>query len=247
MEKTNIKEDKYINWVHRFGRGGSLIAILYMLAMPTIICTVYDCFPPASAVFKGGIGVLALFVPLGISEVLSYTPMLGSSCYITFLTGNIMNLKLPCVINAMKLAKVEQNTPKGDAIATVAVAASSILTMLIIAIGVLLLTPLQPLLQTPVVQSATKYMLPALFGGMFLGFLGKGEGEYIIKNKLLSIVVPVILVLLASFSGILSSGLEGVAIILMLPVTLISARILWKKGIIQVVKNSSEETEASNI
>lgn len=245
MGKEKLNNDKYIDWVHRFGRIGTLIALLYMLAIPTIICAVYDCFPPISAIFKGGIGVLALFVPLGISEVLSFTPILGSSSYLTFLTGNIMNLKLPCVINAMKLSKVEQNTPEGDAIATVAVAASSILTMLVIALGVLLIVPLQPLLQTTVVQNATKYMLPALFGGMFLGFLGKGEGEYIIERKLLAIVLPVILVLLASFKGILTSGLEGVAIIFMLPITILSARILWKKGIIKVVKNTSESSETT--
>ena len=234
MEKN--KSDDYTEWVHKFGRIGAGIAILYMLAIPTIISAVYDAFPPISAVVKGGIGVLALFVPLGISEVISYTPILGSSSYLTFLTGNILNLKLPCVINALKLSKVDQNTPEGDAIAAVAVAVSSILTMVIVMLGVLLIVPLRPVLETPMVQKATAYMLPSLFGGMFLGLLGKGDGEYVVEKKLLAIVLPVAIVSIATMLGVLKSGLEGIAIILMLPITLIVARILWKKGIIKVTK-----------
>jgi len=234
---TNEKDLKYTNWVNNFGRLGLLIAAIYLLAIPTIICMVYDCFPSMSALLKGGIGVLALYVPLAISEVISYTPILGSSCYITFLTGNIMNLKLPCAINAMKLAGVEPNTPEGDAVSTVAVAASSILTIAVIALGVLFIVPLRPVLQSPVIQSATKYMLPALFGGMFLGFFSKGDGEYIVEKKLLTIVIPFTLVSVLCILKLFPAGVEGVAILLMLPVTLITARILWKKGIVKVVKN----------
>jgi hypothetical protein len=240
MHKEIDKLDDYTNWVHRFGRIGALIAILYMLFIPTAVSLAYHSFPPMSAILKGGIGVLALFVPIGISEVLSYTPILGSASYLTFLTGNILNLKLPCVLNALKLAKADQNTPEGDAIATVAVAASSILTMLIIAVGVVLLVPLQPLFQTPFVKSATSYMLPALFGGMFLGILGPEQGAFRIKNKLLIMIVPLIIVSAGAITGVLISGLEGVAILLMLPVAIGIARILWKKGIVQVIMKDDD-------
>lgn len=241
MDKNLARNDSwYFDWVHRFGRIGTIILIIYILLIPTVVCAVYDIFPPLSAVIIGGIGVFALFVPIGIAEVLSYTPILGSSCYLTMTTGNVLNLKLPCVLNALKIAKVDQNTPEGDAISTVAVAVSSILTIFIIAIGVVLLVPLQPLMQTNTVQQATAYMLPALFGGLFLGLLGKGEGEYVVRGKTTAIILPLILVTLGAKTGILQSGLEGVAIILMLPVTLICARILWKKGIIKVEENNNE-------
>jgi len=234
--KERIILDDYNQWVHRFGRLGALVAIIYMLLIPFIIGFVYDAFPPISAVVKGGVGLLALFIPITISEVISYTPILGSSSYLTFLTGNILNLKNPCVLNAQRISKTEQNTPEGDAIATVAVAASSILTMFVITLGVLLIVPLRPVLETPVVRQATAYILPALFGGMLMGLIGKEQGEYIIVNKLLSILLPVILVSVGAIFGVLRPGLEGIAIILMLPVTLIGARIMWKKGIIRVIK-----------
>lgn len=231
--------DDYNNWVHRFGRTGLLIAVIYMFAIPTILSIVYDAFPSMSTILKGSVGILALFVPIAISEVISYTPILGSASYLTFLTGNILNLKLPLVLNAQKITKTEQNTPEGDAIATLAVAASSILTMLIISLGIVLLVPLQPLLQNPLVESATAYMLPALFGGMFLGLLSKGEGKTYVKNKLLMIIVPILLVSAGTLSGIIQAGMEGIIILLMLPVTIGIARFLWKKKIIEVVARES--------
>ncbi len=240
MSNNTLDQDKYLNWSHRFGRIGTLIALLYMIAVPLIVSSVYDIFPDLPMLALAGISVMAIFMPIGISEALSYTPILGSSTYLTFLTGNIMNLKLPCVINAQKLAKADQNTPEGDAIATVAVATSSILTVLIISLGALFLVPLQPILQAPVVQQATQYMLPALFGGLALGILASSEGKMQIKNKLLAVVIPVAIVSGLILAGIVLPGMEGILILAMLPITILSARIFWKKGLIRVVDKSEQ-------
>ena len=235
-KKNKIVLDDYNNWVHKFGRIGGIVIILYMLSIPMILSIVYDAMPTMSVVLKGSVGIVVLFTPIGISEIVSYTPILGSASYLTFITGNVLNLKLPCVLNAFKISNTEQNTPEGDAMATIAVASSSILTMVIIALGIILLVPLQPILQKPFIQKATMYMLPALFGGMFLGILGPGTGEKKVENKFLMIIVPIILVTIATISGVLVSGMEGIAIITMIPITILSARILWKKGIIKVVE-----------
>ena len=83
-----------------------------------------------------------------IAEIGSYTPILGYSSYLTFATGNLMNLKIHCVVNAQKLAKVESSTPEGDAISLIATAISSIVTIIILAVGLLLIVPLQVLRPT---------------------------------------------------------------------------------------------------
>ena len=80
-------------------------------------------------------------------------------------------------------------------------------------------------------------MLPALFGGMFLGLLSIGDGEYIVENKLLTMFIPAVLVSVLCIMNIFVGGMEGIAILVMLPVTLLTARILWKKGIVRAVKN----------
>ena len=128
--------DSFQAWAHKWGRIGTLIALIYMIALPFIVLTAYDSMPSLGEIFNiGTISILMIYIPVGISEALSYTPILGSSSYLTFITGNIMNLKLPVAVNAMKLAKKEPNTPEGDAISSVAVAVSSIMTIIILALA----------------------------------------------------------------------------------------------------------------
>ena len=150
-----MNNEKYIKSIHRLGRLGSLGALGFMVGIPLVICAIYSCFPDFGLVLQSGTGLLAMFIPIAISEVFSYAPVLGSASYITFITGNVMNLKLPVAINAIDIAGVEQSTDEGDAIVTVAVGASSIVTMAIIALGVVLLVPLQPIFAIPAVKTAT--------------------------------------------------------------------------------------------
>ena len=166
-EEHNM-DKKYEDSIHRTGRIGIIIGIILMLGIPAVISSVYDVWPESAAqVITAGSGLLAVFIPTCIAEVFSYTPILGSSAYITFLTGNVMNLKVPVVVNAQIMSDTASGTEEGDAVATIGVAVSSIVTTLIIAGGVLLLVPLRPILTSPTVQTATTYLLPALFGGIF--------------------------------------------------------------------------------
>lgn len=230
-----IALDPFVQWAHRFGRATLACFVLYMLAMPVIVCTIYDCMPTFTQVLPGLITILAIMVPTGIAEIASFTPILGSSCYLTFATGNLMNLKIPCVVNAQKLAKVEQGTPEGDAVALIATAVSSIVTIVVLAVGLVLIVPLQPILSNPYVATASNYILPALFGCMSLSLMGNGNSKSYIKNRLLCAVVPAILISLLTIAGIASNGTAGYLLLLMIPVTLLCARILWKAGIVKVV------------
>ena len=88
-------DKNYETSIHRIGRIGVIIAIVFMLGIPAVISTVYGVWPESiGQIFAVGGGLLAVFLPTNIAEVLSYTPILGSSAYITFLTGNAMNLKV---------------------------------------------------------------------------------------------------------------------------------------------------------
>ena len=132
-------DKKYEDSIHRTGRIGIIIGIILMLGIPAVISSVYDVWPESAAqVITAGSGLLAVFIPTCIAEVFSYTPILGSSAYITFLTGNVMNLKVPVVVNAQIMSDTASGTEEGDAVATIGVAVSSIVTTLIIAGGVLL-------------------------------------------------------------------------------------------------------------
>ena len=128
--KTETKMDSFQSWAHRWGRVGTLIALIYMVALPFVVLAAYDSIPSLGEVFNvNTFSILLIYIPVGFSEALSYTPILGCSAYLAFITGNIMNLKLPVAANAMNLTKKQPNTPEGEAIASVAVAVSSLMTV----------------------------------------------------------------------------------------------------------------------
>lgn len=234
-QKNNSgKLDVFVEWAHKSGRAFLLCFVLYMIIVPIVVCAVYKCFPSLKVLAPGLVTILLIMVPTGIAEVGSYTPILGSSSYLTFATGNLMNLKMPCVLNAQKIAKVEQSTPEGDAIALIATAVSSIVTIVVLAIGLMLIVPLQPILSNPYVATASNYIMPALFGCMSLSLFGNGGSKVYVKNRLLCGLIPALIVSALTIIGIASAGVASYLLIIMIPLTILSARILWKKGVIRV-------------
>ena len=112
-EKKNVVLDPFQQWSHRTGRLLTVIMLVYMIAVPFIVLGYYHAIPSFGEVFNiATISILLIYIPVGISEAFSYTPILGSSSYLVFLTGNIMNLKVPCAVNALKFQKLSRTLPR---------------------------------------------------------------------------------------------------------------------------------------
>ena len=253
MSKDNkiVITDSFQAWAHKWGRIGTLIALIYMFGLPFVVLSAYGCMPSLGEVINiGTISILMIYIPVGISEAISYTPILGASSYLTFLTGNIMNLKLPVAVNAMKITKKEPNTPEGEAISSVAVAVSSIMTVIILALAALLSTWISPVFELPSVKTASNYLIPALFGSLTLGLFGStNTGKKVVKNGVMGVLPVIILVTVIALLVRISSGGSlfgaiGFLILFMLPIAIISSRIMWKKGIIKVVDNEAVKNDA---
>lgn len=243
-DNNNTVIDPFQKWSHKWGRIGTVIALVYMIAIPFIVLGTFDAIPSFGEVFNvATFSILLIYIPVGISEAISYTPIMGSSAYLGFITGNIMNLKLPCAINAIKLSDTDQNTPEGDAVASVAIAVSSIMTVIILAVAALLSTQISFFFEIPQVKTASNYIIPALFGCMTLGlFSSTSSGDKVVKGGIKG-VLPVIIIIsvLSLFVRITSGGslfgMIGFLIIGSLPIGIITSRILWKKGVITVEDN----------
>jgi hypothetical protein len=246
MKKKENKQQSFTDsfqiWCHKWGRIGTLIALIYMVALPFIVLGYYDSIPEVNEVFNlATLGILMIYIPVGISEALSYTPILGASAYLTFITGNIMNLKLPCAVNAMKIAEKEANTPEGEAIASVGVAISSIVTVIILAVAALVSAWISPIFELPAVKTASNYIIPALFGSLALGLFGStSSGRKVVKNGIVGVIpvlviVSIIAIAVRVMGGGSLAGAVGFLILAMLPIAIIFSRIMWKKGIIKVV------------
>lgn len=245
---TNNDKNSYFNRAHTLGRIGTIIAIAFMLGIPVVICVVYDIMPTFNQVFTNAIGLLAVYVPTALSEVISYTPMLGTACYITFITGNVGNMKIPCALNAMEMTDSPLGTERGDTVSAIAVATSSIVTMAVIALGVLLLTPLQPLLENPTIKVATSYMLPALFGSMLvINVVNNRSGEFKITNRYLTVLAPMLLIILFNYFVMPIKGKEGYTMIVAIPLTILLAYGMFKAGLVKVEKVETKKPEAPKI
>ena len=176
MDRSEIIA-KYERDTHRLGRLVSLITLVLLVGAPFLIGSVLGAMPDLGAVGRGFLAVGLIWTVSSVVEFLVYTPMLGSGgSYLAFITGNLINMKIPCAVNARDLAGVKAGTKENEIVSTLSIAVSSLVTILVLAVGVLLLQPLQPLLQSPALQPAFDNVVPALFGAMAYKYYRKNMG-----------------------------------------------------------------------
>lgn len=217
MKKTR-KERTYNDINHTFGRIFLATAIIIIVLVPVIMALTLKVSPDFAVI---GTSMLSLIVFLagGIVEVITYAPMLGTAgTYLGFFTGNLVNLKVPCVVNARELANVKHGSKEGEIVSTISVATSTIVTTLIIALGVILLIPLTPLLSNETLKPAFDSAFTALFGALAY--------KYFVKDPKL---VPIPLVLSLLLQGFLNLG-TSVLIPVCSIVSILFAYYLFKNG-----------------
>lgn len=212
----------YFDKVHTWGRISCITTICVLFLVPVVFCIHYNAWPPLQGVLKGLAAVMPLYWATAVAEVISYAPLLGAGgSYLSFVTGNIANLKLPCAISAIENAKVRPNTEEGEIVTTISIAASSITTTVIIALGVLLFQPILPKLTAPgsVFAPAFQQIIPALFGAI--------GASYFIKHIKLSILPILAGTIVLVFAPALSIG---ILIVVTIVVSIGSAYLMYKKN-----------------
>ncbi|MGI6696616.1 MAG: hypothetical protein ACOX6O_10355 [Christensenellales bacterium] len=219
-----MKPSLYEEKIHAWGRVSLVLAILMFMSYPFFAALYFKVQPDYALVFQGLLAVAPVYWTVGAIEAFTFGPMLGSGgAYLGFVTGNLTAMKVPAALRAMQIAGVEPNSEKGEVISTIAIAASSIVTTLILIIGMLLLNTLRPILESPTLAPAFANVLPALFGGLAIVFLS--------KNWRIALTPMILMLILFLIKPSLSS-----AISLLIPfsaaITMAVARILYKKKII---------------
>ena len=219
------KNMSYIDSVHRDGSIWNLSMTFLLLAFPVAVAIIWGVWPDWQGLFMGLLATMPMYWAVGLIEFFTYIPMLGiGGSYLSFVTGNISNLKLPCALNAMEQNGVTANSEEGEVISTIAIATSSIVTTLIIILGVVAIVPLTPVLQAPVLQPAFEQILPALFGGLGVVFVS--------KNWKLSVAPIVLMLILFIFVPALNAGTVGIMVPVSALFTIAVGRIMYKKGML---------------
>ncbi len=217
MEKQKNYE-AYLKSTHRLGRIVSVITLILLVGAPFLIGTLLGAGPDLGAVARGFLSVGLVWTVSSVVEFLVYTPMLGAGgSYLAFITGNLINMKIPCAVNARDLAGVKAGTKENEIVSTLSIAVSSLVTIVVLALGVLLLQPLQPLLQSPVLQPAFDNVVPALFGAM----------AYKYYRKNLKLAVWPLLMMSVLMIGV--PALQSQTSILILPSGALAILLAWLK------------------
>lgn len=219
------KDITYMDSVHRDGKIWGIVICILLFAFPVAVSLIFGAVPEWTPLLKGLFATMPMYWAVGLVEIFTYVPMLGAGgTYLSFVTGNISNLKLPCAVDAMERANVKATSEEGEVISTIAIAVSSIVTTIIIILGVILIVPLTPILESPVLEPAFDLILPALFGGLAVVFIS--------KNAKLSIVPIILMLTLFIFVPQLNKGTVGIMVPVGVVFTVITARIMYKKGML---------------
>ena len=219
------KEYSYMDSVHRDGRIWNIAIMLILLAFPLAFAILFRATPDWAGVGKGLLATAPMYWAVGVIETITFIPMLGAGgSYLSFVTGNISNLKLPCALGALENAGVKAQSEEGEIISTIAIAVSSIVTTLIVILGVILIIPLTPVLSSPVLAPAFAQLLPALFGALGVVFVS--------KNFKIAIAPVALMLVLFIFVPALNEGTVGIMVPVGVLFTILVSRILYKKGVL---------------
>lgn len=217
------KNLSYMDSVHRDGTIWNLGVMILLFAFPISVALIFGVLPDWAALGAGLIATAPMYWAVGVIETVTFVPMLGAGgSYLGFVTGNISNLKLPCALNALEQNNVSASSEEGEVISTIAIAVSSIVTTLIIIVGIICIVPLTPILQAPALQPAFEQILPALFGGLGVAFVS--------KNWKIAVAPIVLMLILFIFVPALNAGTVGIMVPVAALFTIAIARIMYKRG-----------------
>jgi len=219
MKKTY----SYMEGVHRRGRISMTIIVIMLLMVPILLCLDSGVWPTGDWILAGMLAVGMIYIPIGIIEVINYSPLLGSGgTYLAFITGNISNMKLPCAINALEVTKTNVNSKEGEVISTISIAVSTIVTMIIVGAGVLLILPFREFM-IETLAPISEYILPSIFGALGVVFISK-------QWKLA--VIPLVLMTLLFIFIIKDDSIRAVFVPVASVISIICARFMYKKNIV---------------
>ena len=216
MNETERKAylEQFNRRTHVLGRIVSAITLVLLVGAPFLIGTFLGARPDMGAVAKGFLSVGLVWTVSSVAEFLIYTPMLGAGGgYLAFITGNLINMKIPCAVNARDIVGTKTGTAENEIISTLSIATSSLVTIVVLALGVALLVPLQPVLQSPVLQPAFANVVPALFGAMAYQYFRKNVQVAVAPLVVMSLLFMLVPSLTSSTSFmIIPSGALAIGI-----------------------------------
>ncbi|MEF2806755.1 MAG: hypothetical protein U0N27_08985 [Massilistercora timonensis] len=226
----------YMPSIIKWGKITMLLGIVTCFLPALVISVVYGYMPPVSAIIAGTISQISVSGAFYVVEPISYFPILGiPGTYLTFLSGNTSNMRVPCSSVAQEAAEVEMGTEKGSIISTIGIAVSIVVNIVILTVGAIggnVIINAMP----EGLKGALNFLLPALYGAVF--------GQFAISRPKLAGVAVVIAfgmnwLLQNGFLGFLPGTPSYAVILVAVFGSIFAGRLIYKKELV----DSPEEKE----
>ena len=182
-----VYDNEYIPYVIKWGRFTNLLGAALSFLPALVLLFIFGMKPSMSSMIQATVAQLSASFAYYVVDPIAFFAILGiTGTYMAFLTGNISNLRLPCAINALEAAGVKQGTKEATIISTLGIAGSVIVNTLMLTVGIFVGAKMLSLLP-PAANDALKYLVPAIFGAVFVQL-----SFYDPKIGIISIVIALI-------------------------------------------------------
>lgn len=207
----------FMNAVHTTGRISTILTLASFLAAGLLICSHFHYFPTLPTFIAATLPIFVTIFGNNIGDYFASIPMLGpGAAYISYITGNITNMKIPSILGTMRALNVDRESEEYDVLSIIAAAVASILVMIMLAIIVLFSGAIRPILEFPILQPAFSNTTPAIYAILLVGFVRKSPNLCLITSLL---IIPVIIFLnpitnnlAGTFASLIISG--GAAVLI---------------------------------
>lgn len=172
-EKHDVFNKEFIPFINKTGILMGLLGVAVSFLPIIVLLAVFGLMPPTSAILTAFVSIASAVGVLWFVEPISYFPVVGvAGTYMAFLSGNISNMRIPCAAVAQNSAGVEPGTDEGQIVATLGMAVSIIINIAVLTVGVIFGAAVLSQMP-PIVKETLNYLLPALFGALFVQFAMK--------------------------------------------------------------------------
>jgi hypothetical protein len=226
---------KFSGAINNLGRVTSIISLALMLAVPAAITIAYGISIEVGKTLEIAGSLIAMFAPMAIVENISYYPIIGAGgVYLSCITGNIMNMKLPSALSGMKIANVEPGSERGDIISILSIAASSFTTVSILALSIFVIGVfLTPILENPALKPAFSNIMPALLGALVTPFVMKSP-------KIAATPFVIAIALSLYLGGQFVQRYQSYFLPVIMSLSVLAAYVMYKKGMIGGARNEDK-------
>jgi len=223
MTDKELSYGSFIKEIILWGRITMLAAFVLSFLPALYLAVWHGVVPSFGLIISSVTTIVAIYFISFLAEPLLYYPILGiSGSYMSWLAGNIFNLRVPVSIASQNCAGVKEGTPEGDIISTLGMGVSVFVNIIILTIVVLFGSSMFSVLPDKAMK-AFDYILPALFGAFLFASTLRSY-----KIALFSVPIALVFTLF---------GLPGTAVLFICLIsTIYFSFFAYKKGWVKILE-----------